>query len=204
MNVMIVSRTRMKNHICVGAVSRCGRTVRLLNEQGYNQPKDTSLQIGQFYDITYTERSNKLAPHTEDILVHSFAHRGQARSARAILFSHVKNNRVRIFKDPLDQLFDGCLQLTDTSPASCYMSQANGTSSFSTVFWQPDRDLHHQKNFTHDYYIYDNRIKIKFIGFQFPLASLTSQHIVRLSLARWWSADEFEEKRCYLQLSGWY
>lgn len=38
-----------------------------INEQGYNQPTDTSLQIGQFYDITYTERSNKLAPHTEDI-----------------------------------------------------------------------------------------------------------------------------------------
>ncbi|MDM1708358.1 hypothetical protein HX098_08385 [Thiopseudomonas alkaliphila] len=193
----------MKNNVCVGAVSREGRSVRLLAPDGCNQPTDSRLQIGEFYDIEFEDRLLKTHPHTEDILVHNFSCQGRAGSPKAMILSHAKHGRIQIYKGPLTSLYDHCLQLTPASPASCFISR-NRSPAYSTLFWQPDRQLNHLQSYSHDYYVYDNQIKIKFIGFQYTEPVLTGRNILRLSLARWWQQDPGTEERCYLQLSGWF
>ena len=37
-----------------------------------------------------------------------------------------------------------------------------------------------------------------------PISEIPSGTLLRVSLARWWKKYEEEEKKCYLQLSGWY
>ncbi|MFH1320564.1 MAG: hypothetical protein ABII90_07920 [Bacteroidota bacterium] len=44
---------------------------------------------------------------------------------------------------------------------------------------------------------------ISYVGFQNPVDKIPAGTLVRISLARWWSPNE-DEERCYLQLSGWY
>ena len=46
-------------------------------------------------------------------------------------------------------------------------------------------------------------INIPFVGFQSPIGLIPANTLVRVSLARWW-ANNNDEERCYLQLSGWY
>ena len=46
---------------------------------------------------------------------------------------------------------------------------------------------------------------IPYVGVEPPPEIIPVGSLVRLSLARWWKPEEKEEdKKCYLQLSGWY
>lgn len=47
MEVVIISKTRMQHAICVGAILSNGKGIRLLDRNGYNQPFDTSYEIGE-------------------------------------------------------------------------------------------------------------------------------------------------------------
>lgn len=48
------------------------------------------------------------------------------------------------------------------------------------------------------------RRNIKFVGFQNPLDIIPAGTLIRVFLARWWASPNDNERRCYLQLSGWY
>lgn len=43
-----------------------------------------------------------------------------------------------------------------------------------------------------------------YVGFQNEIDTITTGSLVRLSLARWWTKNNSVDKRCYLQLSGWF
>ena len=48
---------------------------------------------------------------------------------------------------------------------------------------------------------------LKYVGEESPIKVIPAGTLVRVSLARWWRPEDSEpnfEKRCYLQLSGWY
>lgn len=112
------------------------------------------------------------------------------------------NIDVKLWSGGIDNLFDGKLQWT--SGGSGYISANGGIPENSVGFWMPNRDLR-RNDYNHKVrYSYPIEGKnISFVGLQNPIDTIPAGTLVRVSLARWWSPDESEE-RCYLQLSGWY
>jgi len=110
--------------------------------------------------------------------------------------------KIKIWKGSSDVLFDGNLQWT--SGGSGYISENGGIPTSSVGFWIPDKDLT-RKDFNDKVrYSYPLRWRnISYVGFQNPVDLIPAGTLVRVSLARWWSPNDNEE-RCYLQLSGWY
>jgi len=202
MDVIIVSKTHMSSAACVGGVLANGRFVRLLNSDGYNQDSDTELEVGDVYTITFSERTEKTPPHVEDILVHSMEYKFTFSSIDKMVEYLTEKLKVKIWKGSTEVLFDGNIQWT--SGGSGYISESGEIPKNSVGFWIPDKDLN-RKDFNEKVrYSYPIRWRnISYVGFQNPVDKIPAGTLVRVSLARWWSPNE-DEERCYLQLSGWY
>lgn len=202
MDVIIVSKTHMSNASCLGGVLANGRFVRLLKSDGYNQDSDTDIEVGEVYTISFSERTDKRPPHIEDILVHSMVHKFTFKNIAHMVEYLKEKFKVKVWKGSSDVLFDGKLQWT--SGGSGYISESGGIPNNSVGFWIPDKDLTRNDFNEKVRYSYPIRWRnISYVGFQNPLDSIPSETLVRVSLARWWSPNN-EEERCYLQLSGWY
>lgn len=202
MDVIIVSKTHMSNAACVGGVLDNGRFVRLLKSNGCNQDSDTSIEVGQVYTINFSERKYKTPPHIEDILVHSMTHKSTFESIDKMVECLISKLKVKIWDGSSDILFDGNLQWT--RGGSGYISKNGGVPNNSVGFWIPDKDL--KRNDFRDKVRYSYPIgsrNISYVGFQTPIDLIPAGTLVRVSLARWWSPND-DEERCYLQLSGWY
>lgn len=220
MDVVIVSKTRMSKAICVGGVLANGKFVRLLDSNGYNQSIDTELNIGDVYTITFEERQQRRPPHTEDILIFSKIYKFSFESVERMVF-YLKNKlNINIWKGNIDSVFEGKLQWTNGNNGSGYVSGLGKIPNQSTGFWILDHNL--IRNDFNDKIRYkyqflspssNNEIDlirkslqtkyIPYVGLQEPLTIIEKGTLVRLSLARWWSPNN-DEERCYLQLSGWY
>jgi hypothetical protein len=202
MDVIIVSKTHMSNAACVGGVLANGRFVRLLNSDGYNQDAETHIEVGDVYTIVFSEREHKTPPHIEDILVNSMTYKFTFFSIDQMVEYLKTKLKVKIWNGSSDVLFDGKLQWT--SGGSGYISNSGQIPNNSVGFWIPDKDLK-RKDFNEKIrYSYPLRWRnISYVGFQSPVELIPAGTLVRVSLARWWSPNN-EEERCYLQLSGWY
>lgn len=202
MDVIIVSKTHMSNASCVGAVTANGKFVRLLDENGYNQDIDTTLKIGDVWTIQYDERTDNRPPHIEDILVSDMTFKFSFDSIKKMIKYLREKLNVKIWSGSTEILFDGKIQWT--SGGSGYISETGEIPDNSVGFWIPDKDLLRKDFKGKVRYSYPIRWRnITFVGFQNPVDIISTGTLVRLSLARWWSPNENEE-RCYLQLSGWY
>lgn len=202
MDVIIVSKTHMTKAACVGGVLANGKFVRLLNSDGYNQDSDTDIEVGEVYTISFSEREDKTPPHIEDILVHSMTYKFTFESIDKMVEYLTSKLKVKIWKGSSDVLFDGNLQWT--SGGSGYISESGGVPNNSVGFWIPDKDLKRNDFNEKVRYSYPIRWRnISYVGFQNPVDKIPAGTLVRVSLARWWSPNE-DEERCYLQLSGWY
>ncbi len=218
MDVIIVSKTHMHTASCVGGVLANGRSVRLLDSNGHNQGIDTPLNIGDVWIIEFEERAHRRPPHIEDVLVTSMSFKF-AFSSISKMVDHLKEkSKIKIWEGSPDILFDGKIQWT--SGGSGYISETGEMPDNSIGFWIPDKDLTRKD--------YEDKVKftyasdkielvagfvstkvrrvwrtIPYVGFQTPVDSIPAGTLVRVSLARWWTPNE-DEERCYLQLSGWY
>lgn len=202
MDVIIVSKTHMASAACVGGVLANGRFVRLLNSEGYNQDSETNIEVGEVYTISFSEREGKTPPHVEDILVHSMTYKFTFESTDKMVEYLKAKLKVKIWKGTTDVLFDGHLQWT--SGGSGYISESGGIPNNSVGFWIPDKDLKRNDFKEKVRYCYPLRYRsISYVGFQNPIDIIPAGTLVRVSLARWWSPNDGEE-RCYLQISGWY
>ncbi|MCX7067709.1 MAG: hypothetical protein NTW85_08475 [Methylococcales bacterium] len=202
MDVIIVAKTHMSNSACVGGILVSGRFVRLLDSNGHNQSLDTELNIGDVCSITFTERPKKKPPHIEDILVSTIVFKYSVPSIDKMIEFLKKNIKITIWSGNTDVLFDGKLQWTNSG--SGYISESGEMPDSSVGFWIPDKDLTQRDYQGKVKYSYPIRWRnIPFVGFQSPVDIIPAGTLVRVSLARWWSPNE-DEKRCYLQLSGWY
>ncbi|HEY4386150.1 MAG TPA: hypothetical protein VGN34_16965 [Ktedonobacteraceae bacterium] len=47
-------------------------------------------------------------------------------------------------------------------------------------------------------------LRIAYVGGADVVPEIPADALIRVSLARWWKLYEKEERKCYLQLSGWY
>lgn len=204
MEILIVSKTRMGGaYCCVGGLELAtGKSVRLLTENGGNQPPDTGFEIGAVWDLDYKCRHNPRPPHVEDVLVlHACFLRPQPDLAR-----HLRE-RVRVWRGRPEALFDGLLCSTDAG--SGYICEEGGIPARSTGFWIPDQDLHRWDYNGNVRFRYPSEAGIrtlKYVGVADPVDWLPEGTLLRVSLARWWRPNEGPcvDDRCYLQLSGWY
>jgi len=202
MEVIIVSKTHMSNAACVGGVLSNGRFVRLLDSDGYNQDSDTDIEVGDVYSISFLEKEDKIPPHIEDILVDKMNYKYSFVSVdKMVEFLKTKLN-IKIWYGSSDVLFDGNLQWT--TGGSGYISKSGEIPSNSVGFWISDKDLTRNDFNEKVRYSYPlMRRNISYVGFQSPIELIPAGTLIRVSLARWWSPND-DEERCYLQLSGWY
>ena len=207
MDVFIVSKTKMKNAVCVGAVSQDGRYVRMLTENGRNQDKDTQFDIGDVWAIEYKERESKIPPHIEDILVGNMTFKFTSTLEKMVLFLN-KRLKIKTISGIPDLLYDGLLRWTNAG--SGYISKRIGIPNNSVGFWIIDKDLIRTEFKGKIKYEYPNSLglgykRITYVGTQESIDVIPEGTLVRVSLARWWSPNGSNiEERCYLQLSGWY
>lgn len=202
MRVLIVSKTRMSNATCVGALtSDSYQNIRLLQPGGKNLPAINEYEVGSVWDIQFHRRSDVIPPHMEDVIVQQSEYLGRVHNIKETLLEKVK-----VWKGSYKELFDGSVRFTQNG--SGYICERIGTPSQSVGFWMPNKSL---KRFTDgdkvQYQVSGENIKITYVGCAESLDVLPAGSLLRVSLARWWkpdSADAKMEVRCYLQLSGWY
>jgi hypothetical protein len=208
--VLIVAKTHMgKDLACVsGLMRQSNRSIRLLTARGSHQPADTRFEVGQVWEIEYKRARHLTPPHVEDVQVTSEKYVGRQPDVRETLLS-----RVQPWQGEPEQLYDGLLSFGDNGAA--YISKGGQLPSCSAGYWLPQCSLTltHIDDRTYYQIDYDfaqigkrftGTLRIRYVGFAEPLAKLSAQTLVRVSLARWWRLRPEDEERCYLQLSGWY
>jgi len=208
--VLIVAKTHMgKDLACVSGLTRqSNRSIRLLTAHGSHQPADTHFEVGQVWEVECKRARRITPPHVEDVQVIKEKYVGKQPDLRETLL-----NRVQPWQGEPECLYDGLLSFADNGAA--YISRGGQLPSSSTGYWLPQQSLTltHIDDRTYYQTDYDfeqigkrfaGTLRIRYVGFAEPLAELSAQTLVRVSLARWWRLRPEDEERCYLQLSGWY
>ena len=223
--ILIVSRTQMKNGVCVGGIDlNSFELIRLHNKRGGNLTIDTPYQIGEVWEMNVELPWNpRVKPHVEDRMTTPLSlvgcismqdvsdylngnfvkvkiAPGYSNKILYVINSYVingENMKSKIAKGTLSTTFEKKLKFFGWSS---YIGKED-VPNFSTQFWISDKPLYHKVSFKKHYYVYDNTY---IVGFQNKIDVIPAGTIIRLSLANWWDRDGSGEKRCYLQLSGWY
>jgi hypothetical protein len=200
MEVLILSKTHVGTSACVGGISlKNNEYVRLLNPGKTYQPGNTEFKVGEVWEIDY-EKSPDKPPHVEDIIIK------KQKFARKIndLSSYLsKATDLEIWKGGPQALFDGKLKWTSSN--SGYISEKTGIPKHSVGFWVPDKDLRLIEDKYYEYGSLLNKKRLHYVGFEPMIGTIKTGTIIRVSLAKWWKPVDVDiEKRCYLQLSGWY
>lgn len=206
--LVVVSRTKMSaGYVCIGAFDiDNSRNVRLLTSTGGQQPDQVPLNIGNVISATYvTEIAGVKAPHTEDVRLLDFSDHANAKEVLK------KFNEVcPVIVGPIENTFSGTLSRDGSNSFSV---REENIPDHSVCFWRTDSplvlDQGYQQRFGKIKYTYGNGISragIPFVGFQEAINIVPANTVVRLSLARWWRPDnaDYPDKRCQLQLSGWF
>lgn len=202
--ILIVSKTKMSNGICVGGINEdTNEFIRIHNEHGGNLSSDVPYEIGDRWEMHVEKAWNaRPKPHVEDMQTVAIEKIENVGGSGIIDYikGHYRSFGKRLTCGRLQYTFEGCLHIEGTKN----FINEDKVPSFSTQFWIPDKDLVRRTCFGNHYYMYDGSIRIKFVGCQTPMGRIPRRTIIRLSLANWWSGDGSNENRCYLQLSGWY
>jgi len=206
MRVLIVGKTRMSNAICVGAITNDGRSLRLLDQNGHNQPLNTEFELNKFWEVNFIERTHTVRPHVEDVLVISKERKGKLNPNLTMRYV-LETWGFTIWEGSTEKLFDGLLEWTHSG--SGYISQHGQIPDRSVGFWIPNESLtraDYQTKVRYSYPMQGFEVsrKITFVGLQKPVNVIPAGTLLRVSLARWWDRDGDTEPRCSLQLSGWY
>lgn len=206
--VLIVSRTQMKNGICVGGIDvDTNEFVRILDEDGKILSKAAPYQVGELWKMHVAKKFYSKLPHSEDCKTTPLNDKAINNVGNAGILKYVEEHKHllgrRFTQGSLKDTFEGCLHLTGTQN---FVNEER-IPSFSTQFWIADEDLV-LSNVVRDkgvdsYYWYKN-FRVKFVGCEEPIDRIPRGAVIRLSLARWWDGDGKSEDRCYLQISGWY
>jgi ATP-dependent DNA helicase RecQ len=203
MKVVIVAKTRMRRGACIGGITFDGRSVRLIApDQEWNEQFNQEYNIGDVWDVEYSEPQNLIPPHMENIVVH------KKRRLPAIndLISFIEHQMPPI-EGSVDLLYDGLTGNTGTG--ALYINEENGVPAYSTLFWKPDKALEldtEGKRIRYRYPTPDGGKTLTFVGYQEPLPEIPAGTLLRVSLAHWWRPEERpdHELRCHVQLSGWF
>lgn len=205
MEVLIVSKTHMSTMVCVGGLLlNNNRYVRLLNPGNYNQPADTRFEVGDVWDLNFTNRPTLLPPHIEDVIItdKTFIRRIEGISA------FLKQRNIIDWNGHIDHLYRGLLHWTGSGTG--YIPRDSTMPSQSVGFWISDHDLVRVIFDTKVKYRYPNGgsyRSISYVGCQETISTIPAGTILRVSLSRLFPPENSEiaaPRGYYLQLSGWY
>jgi hypothetical protein len=182
MEVLIVSKTHMSSAFCIGGlVLHTNRYVRLLNPGNYNQPTNTDFKVGDIYDLTFTERTNKLSPHIEDVIIST------KRYVQSI--DNISNflNQLSIidWNGHINNVFDGNLSWTNSGTG--YIPKDGQMPNSSVGFWIADKELIRvtfDNKVRYRYTNGSNYRNISYVGCQETLETIPAGTILRVSLSR--------------------
>ena len=202
MEILITSKTHKGKAACIGElVIDNNRFVRLLNPGHWDQYADTDFNVGDIWDIRFTDIDDVEPPHIEDIIVHT------KRVVRNVgnFTDFIQNSGVNIFRGSPYSIFNGLLRWTRNG--SGFIGAKGEFPDNSVGFWISDRNL----KLIDKHYVYSSPNisvgfkRLKYVGFEKPVDLIPAGTLMRISLARWWKPEDSDlEERCYLQLSGWY
>ena len=200
MEVLIVARTRMKKGVCCGGVNISnGEYVRLHDHFGKNLADSAPFQIGQIYSMKYRDALHaRPIPHVEDKEIWP-----DFRLLKQLSVSELITEIDKLIDVPnggIDCIFEGKLR---HSAYATYISP-EAIPQNSVCFWRPNGPLIKSSFLGKTRYWFGGCHAISFVGFQEPVDIIPAGTLLRMSLANWWSPDDITEKRCYLQLSGWF
>ena len=200
MEVLIVSRTRMKNGVCCGGINlENGELIRLHDHFGKNLAESAPFQIGEVYDLNYRNALHaRPIPHVEDKEV--MPDFQMIRQLSTPEFINEVDRLIDVPNGGIDSIFEGKLR---RSAYATYISP-EAVPQHSVCFWRPNEPLVKSGFLGKTRYWFGGCHAISFVGFQEPVDLIPAGTLLRMSLANWWSPDDITEKRCYLQLSGWY
>lgn len=198
--VLIVSRTKMRNGVCVGGINLDNNDfVRLHTDHGANLPDNAPYKIGEIWNIQLNAPWNpRERPHVEDKMVMSSSRIESIPMYR--LSSYIRSLPMPIPRGPLEDVFEG--KLSFTSGGKGFINN-NRIPSNSVSFWITDAEMKPKISFGKMVFKYKDK-QIPYVGLQ-DVEVIPAETLIRLSLANWWVPEDGNvERRCYLQLSGWY
>ena len=209
MRVLIVAKTRMGSGACIGAITKKGKSVRLvpLNTDPH-KGTNREYEVGDVWEITGEPEISLTPPHTENFVVHSKS-RLKRMENTGELIGVIEKLMPPKTGDPRE-LYNGILQTTNKG--RLYLPPGGVIPSYSTTFWRTDKKLIREtdqidkKKYRYRYSTENSSCTLTFVGFQKPLKTIPAGTLLRVSLAGWWRPKNTShfEKRCYVQLSGWY
>jgi hypothetical protein len=208
MDVLVVSKTRMRQGVCVGGVTANGHFVRLLDENGFYPDNSTKYEIRQVWEIVFKQPENpRPLPHSEDVCAISKKLKG-VLDKDITMTGFLNSRNVYIYRGCLSNLFESKLQFT---PNGSGFINKNNVPQNSVCFWIADRDMaaisdyngKTRYNYKSDHFRLS--YNISYVGLSPPVNIIPKGALIRISLAHWWKPENSDvEERCYLQLSGWY
>jgi len=205
MEVLIVAKTHMSNSACVGGLElSTNRYVRLLNQSNLNQPSDTAFEIGQVWDLSFTDRSPIYPPHIEDVIVSTKNYLRTIENLPNLL----RERNLIDWNGHIDNIFGGLLHWTNSGTG--YIPFGGQMPIKSVGFWLANKDLTRvpfSNKTKFNYRNGSNYRNISYVGYQEIIATIPSGTILRVSLSRIFPLGNSEIKTprdYYLQLSGWY
>ena len=200
--VLVVCKTKMRSELCIGGLALDDNIlIRLLTADGSNQPTGSDFEVGALWECELVPKRFKNRPHTEDMQVTPKRFLRVLPDARELII-----DRLDLETSRKRTLLDGLVQYTRTG--SGYICERTGVPGYAHAFWRPIYGFRLSKEYDKIYYIYEGPSKRKFrlpyVGLAPPVSRLAPGSLLHLSLARWWRQRRNIEKRCYLQLSGWF
>jgi len=204
MEILITSKTHKGKAACVGGlIVSNNRFVRLLNPGNWDQYADTDFDIGDIWDISFTNREDVEPPHIEDVIIHTKSFLRKIGN----ITRFIENSGVQIFRGSPNNIFNGLLGWTGSG--SGYIGSRDNLPQNSVGFWVSDKNLTLDDDEKHYNYPSANAFsrakRFPYVGFEPKVQVIPSGTLMRISLARWWRPEDSDmNERCYLQLSGWY
>jgi len=202
--VLIVSRTRMnKGRVCVGGhdLDRDFRSVRLLTPGGMNMPEDKPLQVGEIWELDYTDHEDPDSPHVEDVLVTG------GKRVDAIPSGELAGyliERVTPWSGSPEGLFECTVAATPSGRV--YVPEEGPLPACSTGYWIPDHEVAKRISFGKVRYLYMGPSAVDeftWAGVADPPDHIPAGSFVRVSLARWFNPSS-APAGYYVQISGVY
>ena len=216
-NVVITARTRVSDsEICLGGIDvDAVRSVRLSTANARNFSHHAPFDVGSVWSMEYTPRSQCIAPHVEDVNVHSYEAASEQPDFGELLTN--ESDHLHVWRGGPDALFNGLLspdsQANRQVAGGLYVFDGQPIPPVSLGYWIPDRDLRATRSrrrsgrYGYDIYHVDrsgpsSTVKIVHSGLRTLPSVIPSGAILSLSLARWWAPrdDPDRRRRCTLQV----
>ena len=177
MEVLIVSRTRMRNGVCCGGLDlQSGEFIRLHDHWGKNLTESAPFQIGEVYDLNYRKSVNaRPIPHVEDKEI--LPHYEKLRQLNTTEFIDEIDRLVDVPTGGIDAIFEGKLR---RSTFATYISP-DDIPQFSVCFWRPDAPLIKSGFLGKTKYWFKGCNAINYVGFQEPLEMIPAGTLLRMS-----------------------